>query len=67
MLLSIEGKSLMKIIEMVYCSNFTLLRFTTESHHPKKTKTVEPLYCGHLGDLVKCSVYWCPFRRVPLY
>ena len=36
MLLSIEGKSLMKIIEMVYCSNFTLLRFTTERHHPKK-------------------------------
>ena len=30
--------------------------------------TVEPLYCGHLGDLVKCTVYsgtpllWTPWR-----
>ena len=32
-----------------------------------KNSTVEPLYCGHLGDLVKCPVYsgtpllWTPW------
>ena len=25
--------------------------------------TVEPLYCGHLGDLVKCPIERCPRFR----
>ena len=32
---------------------------------PQRPKyiTVEALYCGHLGDLVKCTVQKCPHFR----
>ena len=49
-----------------------LARHTPDDYELKSQKkgvrrSVEPLYCGHLGDLVKCHVKRCPHFRGNLF